>query len=437
MVPEQAEGNIPEIDHRADVFALGSIAWEMFAGKPAFAAPTLGAVLYNVCLVDPPDVHLIRRDLPPAISIALRRAMTKDRAARTASASALARELAAGLAGISRNELAASVAYAAAASAAIPAAGSFTVASSPSTPRPAAPWIPQGAGPAAGAALGSPWVPLQSSTPSAVIERSMVDGPPAWAPAASLATGSVAMSPKPRRHVAVIAVTASVATVVAVLIGGFLGRSVPSADGTSHSAAIAPVAPAAPAAAAIAAPPRERTVSPPPGGIDEVALSFTVEPADAGAELRLDDQVLTDRQVRRPRSQTPMIVTAAAAGYAPFRTEIVANKDQAVTVALQRSPLVPSRATPARSTTTTTRAAPQRHSAKPAKPVAAAPAAAAASAAKPSAAPPRATASSAAAITAPGGVAPAPVTPAASDRPLVVYRPPSTAPSPPPPAPTK
>lgn len=433
MAPEQAEGNIAEIDPRADVFALGSIAWEMLAGKPAFAAPTLGAVLYNVCLVDPPDIHLLRPDVPPAMSMALRRALAKDRAARTASASALARELTAGLAGIARNEQPASPAYATAASVAIPAAGPFTLASSPSTPRSSAPWRPPGAGPSAdaGAALRSPWDPLRSSTPSAVIERSVVDGPPAWSPAASLAAGSVAISPRPRRRVAVIAVTASAATVVAVLIGGFLGRSVPSSNDP------AAVTPAAPTAAAIAAPPRERTVAPLPAGIDEVALSFTVEPAGAGAELRLDDQLLTDRQVRRTRSQTPMIVTATAAGYTPFRTVIVADKDQAVTVRLQRSPAVPGRATPAHSTTTTTRAAPQRHSAKPAKPVAAAPAATAGSAAKPGAALPPAAASNAAPTIAPGGGSPAVPAVSASDRPLVVYRPPPSAPPPaPPPSPS-
>jgi hypothetical protein len=226
----------------------------------------------------------------------------------------------------------------------------------------------------------------------------------------------------------VIAVTASAATGVAVLIGGFLGRSVPSSNDP------AAVTPAAPTATTIAAP-RERTVAPLPAGIDEVALSFTVEPA--GAELRLDDQLLTGRQVRRTRSQTPMIVTATAAGYTPFRTEIVADKDQAVTVRLQRSPAVPGRATPAHSTTTTTRAAPQRHSAKPAKPVAAAPAATAGSAAKPGAALPPAAASNAAPTIAPGGGSPAVPAVSASDRPLVVYRPPPSAPPPaPPPSPS-
>ncbi len=100
MSPEQADGRVNEIDARTDVFALGAITWEMLTGRMAFAAPTLSVALYKVCSVDPPDVHLIRRDVPPALSAVLRRALAKERQQRTPSVVQMAAELAASLHGI-------------------------------------------------------------------------------------------------------------------------------------------------------------------------------------------------------------------------------------------------------------------------------------------------------------------------------------------------
>jgi serine/threonine-protein kinase len=100
MSPEQADGRVKEIDARTDVFALGAIIWEMLTGRMAFAAPTLSVALYKVCSVDPPDVHLLRNDVPPALSLVLRRALAKDRHQRTPSAVQVAAELAASFHGI-------------------------------------------------------------------------------------------------------------------------------------------------------------------------------------------------------------------------------------------------------------------------------------------------------------------------------------------------
>ena len=93
MSPEQAEGRISEIDSRTDVFALGAIACEMLTGKMAFGAPTFSVALYKVCFVDPPEVHLLRPDVPPALSMVLRRALSKERFSRTQSVLELAGEL--------------------------------------------------------------------------------------------------------------------------------------------------------------------------------------------------------------------------------------------------------------------------------------------------------------------------------------------------------
>ncbi len=51
MSPEQARGQ--EVDHRADVFALGVVAYRSMTGRPAFTAPDSVTTLYNVAHVQP------------------------------------------------------------------------------------------------------------------------------------------------------------------------------------------------------------------------------------------------------------------------------------------------------------------------------------------------------------------------------------------------
>src|SRR5206468_11329889 len=67
------------IDHRADQFALGSLAYTLLTGREPFQADTALAVLYQV-------VHQQAAPLPPhlggAIDAVLRRAMAKAREAR-------------------------------------------------------------------------------------------------------------------------------------------------------------------------------------------------------------------------------------------------------------------------------------------------------------------------------------------------------------------
>src|SRR5215468_8614101 len=100
MSPEQAEGRVKDIDSRTDVFALGAIAWEMLTGRMALGAPTFSVAIYKVCFVDPPDVHLVRPDVPPAVSMVLRRALAKERSLRTGTVAELAGELGAALHGV-------------------------------------------------------------------------------------------------------------------------------------------------------------------------------------------------------------------------------------------------------------------------------------------------------------------------------------------------
>src|SRR5262249_37056110 len=52
MAPEQARGEVDQVDQRADVFALGSILCEVLTGVPAFTGRSSGAILRKAALGD-------------------------------------------------------------------------------------------------------------------------------------------------------------------------------------------------------------------------------------------------------------------------------------------------------------------------------------------------------------------------------------------------
>jgi serine/threonine protein kinase len=63
--PEQlVDGNV---DHRSDIFSLGSVAYQIFTGVPAFAAHTLPQVLDNVIAQAPVRPRELNPELPEAI----------------------------------------------------------------------------------------------------------------------------------------------------------------------------------------------------------------------------------------------------------------------------------------------------------------------------------------------------------------------------------
>jgi serine/threonine-protein kinase len=89
MSPEQASG--AAIDFRCDIYSLGIVAYELFAGQPPFTASTPMAVLLK-------QIHDDLPELPGAVAsgimIAIRKAAAKEPAQRWASASAFVDALA-------------------------------------------------------------------------------------------------------------------------------------------------------------------------------------------------------------------------------------------------------------------------------------------------------------------------------------------------------
>jgi eukaryotic-like serine/threonine-protein kinase len=81
MAPEQVRGQ--PLDRRADVWAAGVVAWELFAGKRMRLADEDQAVLLLKAVSEaPPRLRTARPDVPPAVDEAVATALTLDRARR-------------------------------------------------------------------------------------------------------------------------------------------------------------------------------------------------------------------------------------------------------------------------------------------------------------------------------------------------------------------
>jgi tetratricopeptide (TPR) repeat protein len=92
MAPEQAAAD-PHVDHRADIYAVGALAYEMLCGRPPFTATTPQAMLaaHITQAPEPPVQH--RRTIPPTLNAVILRCLEKRAADRWQSAGELVPQL--------------------------------------------------------------------------------------------------------------------------------------------------------------------------------------------------------------------------------------------------------------------------------------------------------------------------------------------------------
>jgi hypothetical protein len=92
MAPEQVRSE-PDIDARADVYALGCILFECLTARPPFAAEHLIALLAKVVFEEPPRPSELCPDVPAWVDALVSHLLAKDRTRRPADAAAAAAEL--------------------------------------------------------------------------------------------------------------------------------------------------------------------------------------------------------------------------------------------------------------------------------------------------------------------------------------------------------
>ena len=76
MSPEQARGD--SVDHRTDLFSLGSVLYVMCAGRPPFRAETAMGVLRRICDMAPRPLQEINPDVPVWLASIVDRLLAKD-----------------------------------------------------------------------------------------------------------------------------------------------------------------------------------------------------------------------------------------------------------------------------------------------------------------------------------------------------------------------
>ncbi len=76
MSPEQVRGE--RVDTRSDVFALGSVFYEVLTGRRAFTAEAMHVILYKVTDTEPEPLSQIDPDLPLIVIEVIERALRKD-----------------------------------------------------------------------------------------------------------------------------------------------------------------------------------------------------------------------------------------------------------------------------------------------------------------------------------------------------------------------
>jgi len=76
MAPEQLEGK--EVDARTDIFAFGTVVYEMATGKKAFEGKSQASLIAAILEREPPAISSLQLMTPPALDRVVKRCLAKD-----------------------------------------------------------------------------------------------------------------------------------------------------------------------------------------------------------------------------------------------------------------------------------------------------------------------------------------------------------------------
>lgn len=93
MSPEQARGDARHVDRRSDVYALGSMLFELLTGRTPFQADSVSEMLGHILSDDAPLAHRISASVPLPLSRICAQCLERDPARRYGSAAALRADL--------------------------------------------------------------------------------------------------------------------------------------------------------------------------------------------------------------------------------------------------------------------------------------------------------------------------------------------------------
>lgn len=102
MSPEQCRG-ISTIDHRADIYSLGCMVYEMVVGQPPFVSEAPGDILMAHIMQPAPALSSLQPEIPPQIEAMVAQMLAKDPADRPQSMADIVATVE-GLLGVRKNE---------------------------------------------------------------------------------------------------------------------------------------------------------------------------------------------------------------------------------------------------------------------------------------------------------------------------------------------